>query len=341
MLENMKIFLKLIMFYSSKNSLIIRYFTPLFFFLYLPHFGVESVISNRTFQPSLRIFINLPKEKNVNISVISQGQNLSDIENIAQFEEVIKYAKKQNLQTKSMEEIMQAIADKFLGTPYQAGLLDKSSEEKLIISLKGFDCVLFVETVLAISQGIAVENYAYQTFVERIENQRYSNGKLNGYCSRLHYFSEWIYENQKRGNVENITAKLGGISLNKKLNFMSKHRGSYPQLINNDTNYQCIINQEAKLAELNINYLPKNQIKSLYSQLKPGDIVAIATDIEGLDVTHTGLVYRNADGNLGLIHASPIGEVTISYDLDRYIGRVKNAIGIMVARPIDPRKSIL
>jgi len=55
-----------------------------------------------------------------------------------------------------------------------------------------------------------------------------------------------------------------------------------------------------------------------------------------LDVTHTGLVYRNADGNLGLIHASPAGEVTVAYDLHRYIRRVESAIGIVVARAKTP-----
>jgi len=94
---------------------------------------------------------------------------------------------------------------------------------------------------------------------------------------------------------------------------------------------------ETDLAKSTVNYLPKNQIKSVYSQLKPGDIVAVATDVKGLDVTHTGLVYRNADGNIGLIHASPAGEVTVAYDLHRYISRVESAIGIVVARPIDPR----
>jgi hypothetical protein len=324
-----------------KNWVMIRYFIPLFLLFSLPLFGETVAINENINQPVLPTFtISEIFNKSVNKLVIAGREEVLDIEDLARFEELMKYAKKYNLQAESMEEIMQVIADKFLGTPYQAGLLDRSNEERLVISLKGFDCVLFVETVLAISRGIAIKDYADQTFVERIENQRYSEGKLNGYCSRLHYFSQWIAENQKRGTVQDITGKLGGIALNKKLNFMSQHRGSYPQLVNSDANYQCIINQETKLAELNINYLPKNQIKSLYSQLKSGDIVAVATDIQGLDVTHTGLVYRHVDGNLGLIHASPIGEVTISYDLHRYINRVENAIGIMVARPINPRQRI-
>ena len=253
-------------------------------------------------------------------------------EEIARFEKIVQYAKKQNLPDRPIGEIVQAIADNFLGKPYAEGLLDKSGTEKLIVTLDKFDCVLFVETVLAIARGVAVQDYDYQNFVNRIEEQRYLNGKMNGYCSRLHYFSEWINDNQKRQTVENITAKLGGVPMNKTLNFMSQHRSSYPQMAKDEATYQCIVGIEADLAKTAVNYIPTNRIKTVYSQLKPGDIVAVATDVKGLDVTHTGFVYRNADGNMGLIHASPAGQVTVAYDLHRYISRVESAIGIVVAR---------
>lgn len=255
---------------------------------------------------------------------------------LARFERVIQYAKQQNLYDRPLGEIIEAIADNFLGKPYAEGLLDKSGEEKLVVTLNGFDCVLFVETVLAISRGIAVKDYDYQNFVDRLESQRYLNGKMNGYCSRLHYFSEWINDNQKRQTVENVTAQLGGIPMEKKLNFMTSHRSSYPQIANHESTYQCIVGVEADLAKVSVNYLPTNRIKSAYSQLQPGDIIAVATDIKGLDVTHTGFVYRTADGNIGLIHASPAGEVTVARDLHRYISRVESAIGIVVARPKRP-----
>jgi cell wall-associated NlpC family hydrolase len=266
----------------------------------------------------------------------TERETVAQPEDIARFEKVVQYAKQQNLHDRSIGEIVQAIADNFLGKPYAAGLLDKSGEEKLLITLNKFDCVLFVETVLAIARGVALQDYDYQNFVNRIEEQRYLNGKINGYCSRLHYFSDWINDNQKRQTVENITAELGGVPLNKTLNFMSQHRSSYPQMVKEEATYQCIVSQEAELAKTTINYIPTNQIKTLYSQLKPGDIVAVATDVKGLDVTHTGLVYRNADGNMGLIHASPAGEVTVAYDLHRYISRVESAIGIVVARAKTP-----
>ncbi|MBE9184053.1 DUF1460 domain-containing protein [Microcoleus sp. LEGE 07076] len=307
-----------------------------------------------TNQPTVSSFPSLFWEIN-NLSKISYSQllevlarreysdntareNAAQPEDIARFAKIVQYAKQQNLPDRAIGEIVQAIADNFQGKPYAEGLLDKSGEEKLIVTLNKFDCVLFVETVLAISRGVAITDYDYQNFVNRIEQQRYLNGKMNGYCSRLHYFSEWINDNQKRQTVENITAQLGGMPMNKTLNFMSQHRSSYPQMLKDEATYQCIVSQEADLAKTAVSYIPTNRIKSIYSQLKPGDIVAVATDVKGLDVTHTGFVYRNADGNLGLIHASPSGAVTVAYDLQRYISRVESAIGIVVARAIDPRQ---
>jgi Protein of unknown function (DUF1460) len=93
---------------------------------------------------------------------------------------------------------------------------------------------------------------------------------------------------------------------------------------------------EAKIQNLAIAYIPTQRIAAVYPDLRPGDIVAIATDIPGLDVTHTGFAYRQANGRFGLIHASPAGAVVIAPDLQAYTTRVDRAIGIMVARPVQP-----
>jgi len=251
-----------------------------------------------------------------------------------QFQHVMDWAIAQHLDEQPMTDIIQAIAHRFVGTPYKAGLLDQSPEETLVVTLQAFDCVLFVETVLAIARTLAQQDYSYPTFVNHLRNQRYQNGQLDGYCSRLHYFSAWIQDNQKRGTVANITQALGGISLNKRLNFMSTHRHRYPQLVNNQANYQCILEMEDQLNAVPFNYIPTEQIHHSYDQLQSGDIIGIATTIAGLDVTHTGFIDRQPDGRIRLIHASPAGEVTISQDLQQYVGKIKNAIGILVVRPI-------
>jgi len=252
------------------------------------------------------------------------------------YRQIIDRAERQNLTQASMGEIVQAISKEFLGAEYKAGLLDRSTQETLVISLKQFDCLLFVETVLAIADNITLQKDNYQDFKNEVEDRRYWQGKMNGYCSRLHYFSDWIEDNQRRGNIVNVTQKLGGIDTVKKLNFMTTHRDSYSSLSKSDRNFKCISRVEDSLSTT-FNYIPTQKIRRTYSQLKPGDIIGVATKIEGLDFTHTGFAYRQPNGNVGLIHASPAGKVVIAQDLQNYIKNVPQAAGIVVSRANKPK----
>ncbi|MGL6342324.1 MAG: N-acetylmuramoyl-L-alanine amidase-like domain-containing protein, partial [Waterburya sp.] len=205
--------------------------------------------------------------------VTNTESNPADFPNLVDgktYQIIVKDAIAHNLAQSSMGEIVQTVATQFLGAEYKAGLLEEASQEKLIISLQQFDCFLFVETVLAIAHNISQKNYGYQALSQQLENQRYWNGDINGYCSRLHYFSDWIKDNQRRGNVQNITRQLGGINTVKKLNFMTTHRQSYPQLASNEANFQCIASMEASLSTT-FNYIPTQDISKIYPQLQPGD----------------------------------------------------------------------
>jgi hypothetical protein len=253
-----------------------------------------------------------------------------------EFQRIRQFAIANKLYKRPMGQIVQAIAEQLIGSTYKAGLLDESSSEKLVLSLKKFDCVLFIETVLALSRNVAVQDYSFQSFSNRVRELRYRNGNMNGYCSRLHYFSEWIRDNQRRGYVRVIAKHVGGVRLNKTINFMSKHWQSYPRLTASKVDYQCIATMEKKIGNIGIEYIPTDRINQAYTKLQSGDIIAIATSIPELDVTHTGLVYRMQNGNLGLIHASPSGSVRISADLQNFVAQVDNAIGITVARPLRP-----
>lgn len=253
------------------------------------------------------------------------------------FREVWQDAREQNLQALSMGEITQAIAKQFLGTPYVDNLLSRGDGEELVVSLTKFDCFLFVETILALAKGVVLQDSDMSAFHDRIVRQRYRQGEVNGYCSRIHYFSEWIRHNQQQNMVKDITADLGGVVLEKQLDFMSSHRYLYPRMANSDRNYQCIQDMESNLEDMTVRYLPTHRIKNIYNSLQAGDIIGIATQIPGLDVSHTGFVYRNSNGEVGLIHASPNRGVTISPDLATYVANVPYAKGILVARPVDPR----
>ncbi len=238
-----------------------------------------------------------------------------------------------------MGAIMQRVGELFVGSSYVGGLLDAPSDESLIVSLDKFDCVLFVETVLSLAQGIAHEDRSFDSFVGRVESLRYRDGRLDGYCSRLHYFSEWIHDNEKRGSVHNVTLALGGLRADGQLDFMSRNRDLYARFAGDDSLFAGVKAMEETLASLDRWYIPQNKIRSIYPLLRAGDIVATSTTVEGLDVSHSGLVYIQEDGGVGFLHASTKSGVTIAEDLAEYVLANRATHGIVVARPVDQRLS--
>jgi hypothetical protein len=253
------------------------------------------------------------------------------------FNEAMAHARARHLHERPIGEIMQEMGLFFRGKPYVAGILDEPGEESLICRLDGFDCVTFVETTLAMARGIATQDYSVQTFTTNVRDSRYRSGELDGYCSRVHYFTEWVVENESRGKVRDISEAIGGERLEKRFNFMTRNRSSYPRLVNNDELFACIAEMEADLARHSFHYIPQNRISRAYDSLRAGDIIALVTDIDGLDVTHTGLVYDDGNGGRGLLHASTSGGVLVSPDLQRYVTNNRRQIGILVARPAPAR----
>ena len=255
------------------------------------------------------------------------------------FKETMAFAQENSLDERPVGEIMVTLGERFSKSPYAAGMLDEPDAEKLICRLDAFDCVTFVEATLAMARAIKNHNYDYTTYANLIRDQRYRGGEMDGYCSRLHYFTEWIADNERRGNVENVTREVGGERYDKKISFMSDHRNSYPRFAEDDSLYSCIVNAEARLQDMELFFIPQDRISEAYAELEAGDIIATATHIEGLDVTHTGLVYDNGDGTRGLLHASTSGGVKVSPDLQSYVQGVDATIGIIVARPLEPVSS--
>lgn len=229
---------------------------------------------------------------------------------------------------------MVAIGKTFRGTPYVAKTLEIGEIETLVINLHGLDCTTFVENVLAF--GILLKNRqsGFSDFTAALETIRYKDGRLDGYASRLHYFSEWIANNEKKGLLRDITSEIGGIEINKAINFMSTHRDLYP-FLKDDENFQKIQASENYLNGQSMFVLPQDQIELKEHLIRSGDIIALATSIDGLDVTHTGIATREKDGRIHLLHASTGSmEVEVTkLPLSEYLKKVKKNTGIVVARP--------
>ena len=259
-----------------------------------------------------------------------------DPETLATFRQILDASAAGAVAERPFGEIVQWVGEQLIGRPYTAGLLDAPDQETLVVDLRQFDCVLYVENVIALAQAIALGETDYEAYAGRVERLRYREGTLGSYCSRLHYFTEWIVDNQARGAVRNVTQEAGGEVFDKDIVFMSENRDSYPKLATAST-YACIVDMESSLRDVDLFYIPQDRIAEAYGALRPGDVIATATSIGGLDVTHTGFVHQTEAGT-GFMHASLASNaVKVSPDLEDYVQDVKSQIGIVVARPVDPR----
>ena len=235
-------------------------------------------------------------------------------------------------------EVMTAVAGQFIGRPYEAHTLDRGKDERLVVNLRSFDCVTLVENTLALSRCIKAGRCTMGAFTEELRRIRYRGGAISGYASRLHYFADWISDNEKRGTVRDVTRDLGGVSYRPLVNFMTMHRKSYP-LLEPDSVYEQLKSVERSLATLRMFYLPKSDSVIAGGNpghgIRSGDIIAITTTVPGLDISHTGIAYRDGKGILRYLHAPDVGEtVTITNEtLAEYLRRHKSQSGILVVRP--------
>lgn len=246
-----------------------------------------------------------------------------------------KLERLKNIDKHTSGEAIVAVGQWYLGTPYVEKTLEVAATEPLVINQSGLDCTTFVENALALSLLAQKKEISWNNFIKNLETIRYRNGVRSGYPSRLHYFSEWIKDNEKKGLVKDITADLGGVPLTKPINFMGTHRQLYPHLKDNDANYQQLLAIEQKLAKEDLCYIPQSEIKAAEKFIKTGDIVALATNIKGLDVTHTGILVKKPNGRVYLLHASSSQKkVVLSKEpLVDYLKKIKSNIGIIIARP--------
>ncbi len=230
------------------------------------------------------------------------------------------------------------------GTPYLPGTLESylgtgvlPEAEPLTLSLTRFDCVTLVESCLGVSRVAAREGApTWEGFGREIERIRYRDGVRAGYLSRLHYFSDWIADGARRGLVQELGQTLGGSVDDRPLRFMTEHRGSYPALTD-DATFTAIGAMERRLDAQPRWVIPTIRIPQVVDRIETGDVLAFATSIPGLDVTHAALAYRDPrDGVLRVLHA-PLsgGVVEVSrHPLPEYVAAIRRATGVMVARPM-------
>jgi hypothetical protein len=247
------------------------------------------------------------------------------------FRELMKILEKQVRTGRNLPELVLTAGNYLLGAPYVAAPLEHRPET-LVINLRGFDCFTFVENALVLAGMAWKGQTGFSAYAAALRTVRYRKGRIDGYPSRLHYFTDWIYENTSRGILKDITGDLGGRRFRKKIDHMSSHRQQYPTL-RTEANCRRLQEAERRISRRVRHEIPKAALRSVESKIAAGDLIAILTDQEGLDCLHVGLAVRIRT-RLHLLHASrKAGSVVLSPEtLSGYLAARVARSGILVAR---------
>ncbi len=230
-------------------------------------------------------------------------------------------------------------AKKLLGRPYVGQTLEINEKEQLVVNLRELDCTTLVETSAALALAEKNNDRSFAGYCKALKQLRYRNGNISGYDSRLHYFSQWIADNVNKGLVEDI-GKSGGFPFTAKqelnLSFMTKNPQYYRQLKTDEDLRKEIEKQEKSINGTIVNYIPKNLLnldKTKLNCIHDGDIIALVTSKEGLDISHVGIAIWKRN-KLHLLNASSLKHkvVTDNQSLYEYQRERQTQLGIRVIR---------
>jgi len=229
-------------------------------------------------------------------------------------------------------------AEKLLGIPYVAHTLEVGEKESLVVNLRQLDCTTYVEscTALTICKKNGWNDFGH--YITTLKNLRYHNGEINGYPSRLHYFTEWIKQNSSRGLVEEIQGPNPPFTAVQTIDcyFMTQNPKYYKQLKDDLSLIKNIRENEEGINGEKYRYIPKNLIGNnelMRKAVNDGDIIAIITSKKGLDTSHLGIALWHDDG-LHLMNASQIRKKTVD-EPKRFVDYLKEhptQTGIRVIR---------
>lgn len=274
-------------------------------------------------------------ESRLPFSTVFRGQD--------QFDRLVAKAKSGNWSALPIGERTVAVGQSLVGTRYKHFTLEIDNRvESPSVNFQGMDCWTFFEISLAFARMLnePEENWRATTMLHYIEQDRYRGGECTGeYLSRLHYLEDWLYDNDRRGLVNDLTRQLGGRSVPHSAREMTIGWRHYRYLAANKSLLGPLGRMERDVSSRPLYEIPKNRVAKIEKSLRSGDIIGIISrDRGGLRSTsHVGLCLKTNDGVAHFMHASSpsnAGKVVVDSSISKYLYRYGSDTGILVARPL-------
>src|SRR5213592_5183884 len=279
--------------------------------------------------------VALASESRLPFTTIFRGQD--------QFNRLVAKAKSGNWKALPIGERTAAVGQALVGTRYKHVSLEIDNRiESPSVNFQGVDCWTFFEIALSCARMLnePESNWTPERLLHYIETDRYRGGECTGdYLSRLHYLEDWLYDNDRRGLVEDLTRDLGGQSVPHSAREMSAGWRHYRYLAANRSLLGPLARMEANVSSRPLYEIPKSKVAAIEPKLRSGDIIGIISrDRSGVFSTaHVGLALRKSDGVLHFMHASSpsnYGRVIVDAELAKYLNRYRSDSGILVGRPL-------
>jgi hypothetical protein len=196
------------------------------------------------------------------------------------------------------------ISASLMGLPYADGPLDPpGATESLRVSFESFDCVTYVETVLALAQSTSVER-----FLDLLPRIRYQGGEVS-WMRRNHYMIEWARNNEAARLIEDITTGSNSVERTRTLTYI----------------------KELPARTVTFRLFPKRKLPGVSGLIETGDLILFISTKRRLDAFHTGFLFRTSD-RIALRHASKRAGGVVEQELDEFI-RANRMSGFVLLRP--------
>ncbi len=203
----------------------------------------------------------------------------------------------------------------FLDTPYGESTLagGPGTPEELVVNLAALDCFTFIDYVEAMRM-----TSSFEEFLEALTRIRYRDGVVS-YAGRNHFLTDWKEHNGLF--VRDVTGLIGRSRARKTLKTLNVRSDGSPFL------------EGIPARVRSVEYIPSPMIDGdMLGELHTGDYAGIYTDIDGLDVSHVGIIIKEKRW-VYLRHAS---SATASRRVvDQLFGDyIREKPGVVVLRPL-------